>query len=70
MILLLGIEPQNHPVTGKLFYARHAFNTKKLGYVYDSLEPQPPQQMRQAPTYAVFENIHPADVDYSYDVQL
>jgi peptidoglycan hydrolase-like protein with peptidoglycan-binding domain len=58
------LEPFNHPVTGKPFYARHAFNTKKLGYMYDSLEPQPPQQMRQAPTYAVFENIHPADVDY------
>merc|ERR1719317_1363789 len=41
---------------------KDCFDTKKLGFVYDTLPPTPVLQQREKPIYAVFFNVHHPDL--------
>ncbi|EFJ42429.1 hypothetical protein VOLCADRAFT_121539 [Volvox carteri f. nagariensis] len=53
------LRPFRHPATGEWFLPKHTFKTEAIGYVYDQLPPIPPQQMREPPILARFEDINP-----------
>jgi len=51
------LEPFKHPVTGNSMMIRDTFNTEKLLFTYDELQPTPGQQIREMPTLAVFADV-------------
>ena len=51
------LEPFKHPVTGETFVSADTFDTKAIGYEYDSLPAAPRRRMMAPPTYAVFDDI-------------
>ncbi|GLC43502.1 hypothetical protein PLESTM_001480100 [Pleodorina starrii] len=53
------LRPFRHPANGEWFLPKHTFKTEAIGYVYDSLPAVPPQQMREPPSLARFEDINP-----------
>ena len=52
------LEPFEHP-TGKPFMPEDTFDTESIGYVYDVLPEERPQQMRAAPTFVLFRDLQP-----------
>ena len=59
-----ALTPFKHPTRGDDFMPADTFSTEELGYEYDTLQPDPPQRMTAIPTYAVFENVMPLEMNY------
>jgi len=59
------LEPFKNPKTGKTYVIAETFSSAVLGYKYDKLPGDPPKEIREIPTYALFEDIHIPSLELS-----
>lgn len=60
------LHPFKHPVTGEPFMPADTFDTRALGYAYDTLPPDPTFGLHEAPVFVSFKNLRATDFSCSY----